>query len=113
MTGGRHTWCGPRLPCILTRCWLQTKGGFAAYYRNSLLYLACIDLAKDLTPEERLVRAHDLAIAAFLAETIYNFGELVRTADRFPAGLPDVLMVTDGSSCTRFSMHWTTRLWHG
>ncbi|KAI0729160.1 hypothetical protein C8Q72DRAFT_830477 [Fomitopsis betulina] len=55
----------------------KTKGGFAAYYRNSLLYLACIDPAKDLTPEERLVRAHDLAIAAFLAETIYNFGELL------------------------------------
>ncbi|KAH9919616.1 uncharacterized protein B0H18DRAFT_1027162 [Fomitopsis serialis] len=53
------------------------KGGYAAYYRNSLLYLACIDPAKDLTADERLVRAHDLAIAAFLAETIYNFGELL------------------------------------
>lgn len=28
------------------------------------------------------MRAHDLAIAAFLAETIYNFGELVCTVDR-------------------------------
>ena len=59
------------------------------------------------------MRAHDLAIAAFLAETIYNFGELVRTADRLPAGLPDVLMAGDCSSCTRFSMRLTTHPWHG
>lgn len=31
-----------------------------------------------MSAEERLVRAHDLAISAFLADTIYNFGELVR-----------------------------------
>jgi len=31
-----------------------------------------------MSPEERLQRAHDLSIAALLADTIYNFGELVR-----------------------------------
>lgn len=31
-----------------------------------------------MLPEERLIRAHDLSIAALLADTIYNFGELVR-----------------------------------
>ncbi len=31
-----------------------------------------------MSAEERLVRAHDLGISAFLADTIYNFGELVR-----------------------------------
>jgi hypothetical protein len=31
-----------------------------------------------MSQEERLLRAHDLALSAFLAETIYNFGELVR-----------------------------------
>ncbi|CCM02283.1 uncharacterized protein FIBRA_04370 [Fibroporia radiculosa] len=55
----------------------KAKAEYAPYYRNSLLYLACIDLAKDLTAEERVVRAHHLAISAFLGETIYNFGELL------------------------------------
>ena len=31
-----------------------------------------------MSAEERLGRAHDLGISAFLADTIYNFGELVR-----------------------------------
>lgn len=56
----------------------QTKGDYSPYYKNSLLYLACIDI-KDLGEEERLVRSHDLAISAFLGDTIYNFGELVRS----------------------------------
>jgi hypothetical protein len=42
-----------------------------------LLYLACVELEKDMSQDERLLRAHDLALSAFLAETIYNFGELV------------------------------------
>ncbi len=37
-----------------------------------------MDPATDMTPEERLARAHDLGISAFLGDTIYNFGELVR-----------------------------------
>lgn len=55
---------------------LQSKSEFAPYYRNSLLYLACIELS-DLEPEEQLSRAHDLGLSAFLGDTIYNFGELV------------------------------------
>lgn len=31
-----------------------------------------------MTLDEQRSRAHDLAISAFLADTIYNFGELVR-----------------------------------
>jgi hypothetical protein len=31
-----------------------------------------------MSADERLVRAHDLGISAFLGDTIYNFGELVR-----------------------------------
>jgi len=54
----------------------QSKLEFASYYRNALLYLACIDL-KDLTPEERRVRAYDLSLAALVSDTIYNFGELL------------------------------------
>jgi 26S proteasome regulatory subunit N9 len=53
------------------------KADYAPYYRNSLLFLACIEL-EDLEGEERILRAHDLSISALLGDTIYNFGELVR-----------------------------------
>ncbi|KAJ7273374.1 hypothetical protein C8J57DRAFT_1129200 [Mycena rebaudengoi] len=56
----------------------KAKSDYAPYYKNSLLFLACIpNLATDLTAEDRLARAHDLAISAFMGETIYNFGELL------------------------------------
>jgi 26S proteasome regulatory subunit N9 len=62
----------------LSKCRIeQVNAEYAPYYRNSLLYLACVDLEKDMSQDERLLRAHDLAVSAFLAETIYNFGELV------------------------------------
>lgn len=54
----------------------QSKLEFASYYKNALLYLACIDL-NDLTPAERRSRAYDLSIAALVSDTIYNFGELL------------------------------------
>lgn len=50
---------------------------FAAYYRNALLYLACIDLSS-ISPEERKRRAYDLGIAALVSDSIYNFGELLQ-----------------------------------
>lgn len=55
----------------------QAKAEYGPYYKHSLLYLACVDVGTDLTGEERLLRAHDLGISAFLGESIYNFGELV------------------------------------
>jgi 26S proteasome regulatory subunit N9 len=55
----------------------KAKAEYAPYYTNSLLYLACVDVEKDMSPEERLARAHDLSISAFLGDTIYNFGELL------------------------------------
>ena len=58
----------------------QARADYGSYYKNSLLYLACVDVAKDLSAEDRLSRAHDLSIAAFLGDQIYNFGELVRLA---------------------------------
>jgi 26S proteasome regulatory subunit N9 len=54
----------------------KVKGEFAAYYKNALLYLACIEIT-DLTPAERRSRAYDLSIAALVSESIYNFGELL------------------------------------
>lgn len=53
------------------------KAEYVDYYRNSLLYLACIDPARDLSADERTQRAHDLGLSALLG-SIYNFGELVR-----------------------------------
>ncbi|KAG7085959.1 hypothetical protein E1B28_003485 [Marasmius oreades] len=55
----------------------KAKAEYAPYYRNSLLYLACLDPMTDMTAEERLARAHDLGVSAFLGDSIYNFGELL------------------------------------
>ncbi|KAK5685640.1 26S proteasome regulatory subunit [Elasticomyces elasticus] len=54
----------------------QQSHEFAAYYRTTLLYLACVELA-DLQETERRRIAYDLSIAALVSETIYNFGELL------------------------------------
>jgi len=54
----------------------QAKADFGSYYRNALLYLACIDI-KSLSPAERRNRAYDLSIAALVSTSIYNFGELL------------------------------------
>lgn len=54
----------------------QGKHEFAAYYKNALLFLACINVS-DLTVEERQSRAYDLSIAALVSDSIYNFGELL------------------------------------
>ncbi|MCJ1411738.1 26S proteasome regulatory subunit [Ptychographa xylographoides] len=56
--------------------YFQAKHDFAAYYRNALLYLACIDL-KNLTRDEAQSRAYDLSVAALISDSIYNFGELL------------------------------------
>ncbi|KAH8114835.1 hypothetical protein DFH11DRAFT_1854667 [Phellopilus nigrolimitatus] len=55
----------------------KAKADYVPYYKNSLLYLACVDPEIDLSPEDRILRAHDLSIAALLGDSIYNFGELL------------------------------------
>ncbi|KAL2134617.1 hypothetical protein VTI74DRAFT_11359 [Chaetomium olivicolor] len=54
----------------------QAKADFGSYYRNALLYLACIDI-KSLSPAERRNRAYDLSVSALCSSSIYNFGELL------------------------------------
>lgn len=54
----------------------QAKHEFASYYKNALLFLACIDL-DSLPQSERQSRAYDLSIAALVSDSIYNFGELL------------------------------------
>ncbi|KAG8908979.1 26S proteasome regulatory subunit [Tulasnella sp. 403] len=55
----------------------KAKADYVPYYKNSLLYLACVNPETDITPEDRLTRAHDLGVSALLGDTIYNFGELL------------------------------------
>ena len=55
---------------------VQGKHDFAAYYKNALLYLACIDL-KTLSHDDTQGRAYDLSVAALISDSIYNFGELL------------------------------------
>lgn len=54
----------------------QAKQEFASFYKNALLYLACINL-EDLPASERASRAYNLSIAALVSDSIYNFGELL------------------------------------
>lgn len=54
----------------------HAKQEFASYYKNALLYLACVSL-DDLSQEERVSRAYDLSVAALVSDSIYNFGELL------------------------------------
>ncbi|KAG9304257.1 hypothetical protein G9A89_019819 [Geosiphon pyriformis] len=54
----------------------KAKAEYAEYYKNALLYLACVQL-EDLTLEDKVDRALDLAISALMGDTIYNFGELL------------------------------------
>ena len=54
----------------------QSKSDYTGFYRNSLLFLACIE-ESDLTSDDQQHRAYDLSIAALVSDTIYNFGELL------------------------------------
>jgi 26S proteasome regulatory subunit N9 len=56
--------------------YFQVKSDFTAYYKNALLYLACIQ-ESDLPQIERQNRAYRLSIAALVSDSIYNFGELL------------------------------------
>ncbi|CAE6511057.1 unnamed protein product [Rhizoctonia solani] len=86
----------------------KAKADYVPYYKNSLLYLACVDVEADLTSDQRLVRAHDLSIAALLGETIYNFGELLQhpimvSLDKTPQQwLKDLLYVFNEGNIGKF-----------
>lgn len=54
----------------------QSKADFTSYYKNALLYLACVQ-ESELSKEDQESRAYNLSIAALVSETIYNFGELL------------------------------------
>ncbi|KAF8250056.1 hypothetical protein K440DRAFT_597446 [Wilcoxina mikolae CBS 423.85] len=54
----------------------STKREFSSYYKNALLYLACVQ-SHELPKEKQTELAYNLSIAALLSEKIYNFGELL------------------------------------
>lgn len=54
----------------------KTTDDTAQYYKSALKFLGCTKLA-DLSLEDQRDHAKNLAIAALVAEGIYNFGELV------------------------------------
>ena len=56
--------------------YFQAESDYTSYYRNSLLYLACID-ESEMSSDQQQHRAYDLAIAALVSDQIYNFGELL------------------------------------
>ncbi|KAL7424211.1 26S proteasome regulatory subunit [Cryptotrichosporon argae] len=58
--------------------YFKVKAEYAPYYKNALLYLACVDVERELEQGDAQARAHDLCIAALLGDTIYNFGELLQ-----------------------------------
>ncbi|KAL4622806.1 26S proteasome non-ATPase regulatory subunit 13 [Arapaima gigas] len=51
-------------------------GNHAAYYKDALRYLGCVDV-KDLPEAEQQERAFTLGLAGLLGEGVYNFGELL------------------------------------
>ncbi|KAK5619353.1 26S proteasome non-ATPase regulatory subunit 13 [Crenichthys baileyi] len=51
-------------------------GNHAAYYKDALRYLGCVDI-KDLPETEKQERAFTLGLAGLLGEGVYNFGELL------------------------------------
>ncbi|MCJ1308612.1 26S proteasome regulatory subunit [Agyrium rufum] len=60
----------------ISASYAQNKADFTSYYKNALLYLACIDLFS-LSTQDAQTRAYDLSIAALVSDSIYNFGELL------------------------------------
>ncbi|XP_039594038.1 26S proteasome non-ATPase regulatory subunit 13 [Polypterus senegalus] len=51
-------------------------GNHAAYYKDALRYLGCVDI-RELPEAEQQERAFTLGLAGLLGEGVYNFGELL------------------------------------
>ncbi|KAL1922929.1 uncharacterized protein VTP21DRAFT_9305 [Calcarisporiella thermophila] len=54
----------------------KARAEYAQYYKHALLYLASVNV-EELSLAEQVERAYDISIAALMADTIYNFGELL------------------------------------
>uniref|UniRef100_UPI00358EC173 26S proteasome non-ATPase regulatory subunit 13 n=1 Tax=Myxine glutinosa TaxID=7769 RepID=UPI00358EC173 len=60
----------------LSSRYYQLIGDHAAYYKDALRFLGCIDL-QELSVQEQQEKAFTLGLAALLGEGVYNFGELL------------------------------------
>ncbi|KAJ3341919.1 26S proteasome regulatory subunit [Gonapodya sp. JEL0774] len=56
----------------------KAKASYHQFYHSALLYLASVPSLDDIPLAERQQRAADLALAALLADDLYNFGELLQ-----------------------------------
>ncbi|CAO3589089.1 unnamed protein product [Absidia cylindrospora] len=56
--------------------YFKSQADYVQYYKNALLFLACVNV-DGMPTAERMERAYDLAMAALLGDSIYNFGELL------------------------------------
>uniref|UniRef100_A0A667YFJ5 Proteasome 26S subunit, non-ATPase 13 n=1 Tax=Myripristis murdjan TaxID=586833 RepID=A0A667YFJ5_9TELE len=82
-------------------------GNHAAYYKDALRYLGCVDI-KDLPETEKQERAFTLGLAGLLGEGVYNFGELLmhpvleslRSTDK--QWLIDTLYAFNGGNVEKF-----------
>ncbi|PLN77313.1 putative proteasome regulatory particle subunit [Aspergillus taichungensis] len=87
----------------------HAKQEFASYYKNALLYLACINI-EDLSPRERAERAYNLSVAALISDSIYNFGELLlhpildSVSDTPHAWLRDLLFAFNRGDLTAYDV---------
>ncbi|XP_012589812.1 PREDICTED: 26S proteasome non-ATPase regulatory subunit 13 [Condylura cristata] len=60
----------------LSSKYYQTIGNHAAYYKDALRFLGCVDI-RDLPVSEQQERAFTLGLAGLLGEGVFNFGELL------------------------------------
>uniref|UniRef100_A0A674N5Z4 Proteasome 26S subunit, non-ATPase 13 n=1 Tax=Takifugu rubripes TaxID=31033 RepID=A0A674N5Z4_TAKRU len=85
-------------------------GNHAAYYKDALRYLGCVDI-KDLPETEKQERAFTLGLAGLLGEGVYNFGELLmhpvleslRNTDK--QWLIDTLYAFNGGNVEKFQSY--------
>lgn len=90
-----------------TACeYFKSRAAYSNYYRHALLYLACID-HNSLTPVHLQQRAYDLAVAALLGDSIYNFGELIlhpilEALDGKYSWLRELILAVNYGNITRF-----------
>ncbi|XP_026346139.1 26S proteasome non-ATPase regulatory subunit 13 isoform X1 [Ursus americanus] len=91
----------------LSSKYYQTVGNHAAYYKDALRFLGCVDI-KDLPVSEQQERAFTLGLAGLLGEGVFNFGELLmhpvleslRSTDR--QWLIDTLYAFNSGNVERF-----------
>ena len=60
----------------ISAAYARAKSDFGAFYRDGMLYLACINDITRIEVGERLELAHDLVVAVLLGKESFNLGEL-------------------------------------